>query len=160
MMNFTESLAGLSTCKRLKVGCAVIPPDLTEVVGIGYNGPAAGEMNDACRSAEGACGCIHAEANALIKVRSRAPLIMFTSRSPCEHCAGLILNNRSVAAVLYARPYRDPFGLKRIERAGVLAVSWEEAVPGIEVCLESHRAEGAEGLLPGWPVRLEGAGEA
>src|SRR5687768_6076870 len=67
---FTESLAGLSRCTRLRVGCVVIRPDFSEVLAVGYNGPPRGVPNDACRGGAGACGCIHCEANALVKINN------------------------------------------------------------------------------------------
>ena len=123
---FTQSLAGLSQCQRLRVGCTVVRPDLSEVVAIGYNGPPVGLPNDGCRSAEGNCGCVHAEANALLKLKVGTPgLVMITTDSPCEHCAGLILNaGGRVRAVAYARAYRDPAGLSRLVEGGVTVATW------------------------------------
>ena len=81
-------LASLSCCKRARVGCVVVPGDMTEVVAIGYNGPPAGEPNDSCRGTEGSCGCVHAEGNAVSKLRGGAGLVMVTTTLQCEHCAG------------------------------------------------------------------------
>jgi deoxycytidylate deaminase len=63
---FTESLASLSRCRRLRVGCVIIRPDFSEVLAVGYNGPPRGVPNDSCRDGAGVCGCIHCEANGLI----------------------------------------------------------------------------------------------
>lgn len=124
--DFTQNLAGLSQCQRLRVGCTVVRPDLSEVVAIGYNGPPAGLPNDGCRSSAGACGCVHAEANALLKLKVGTPgLILLATDSPCEHCAGLILNSGGrVRAVAYARAYRDPSGLNRLVEGGVTVATW------------------------------------
>jgi deoxycytidylate deaminase len=118
---FAHNLAELSTCKRLSVGCVIVTPSLGEVVGIGYNGPPRGTRNDQCRSGEGTCGCIHAEANALVKARAGDNLILFTTFSPCEHCAGLIVNSQKVKYLVFGLPYRDPVnGMKVLTQAGVI----------------------------------------
>lgn len=117
----------LSTCRRNKVGCVIVPTDLSRVCAIGYNGPAAGEDDEACRCEEGACGCIHAEANALVKMREPGSgFIIISTVSPCEHCAGLIINSKQVDWVLYDRPYRDTGGLARLLIAGIGAYQIEE----------------------------------
>lgn len=121
--NFAKELAELSTCKRLKVGCVVVDPELSGDMAIGYNGPPAGVSNDACRSEEGACGCIHGEANALIKLRtSKTGLVMFTTVSPCEHCAGLIINSRRIGYVIFQEAYRDDTGLELLFQSGIVVV--------------------------------------
>lgn len=120
-------LALLSRCSRRQVGAVVVPADLSSVLAIGYNGPPAGEPNDSCRGGEGACGCVHAEANALVKLSSeRSDLIVVTTLSPCEHCAGLLLNCGRVNAVLYDEEYRDSKGLDLLARRGVQVVKWRE----------------------------------
>ncbi len=128
---FTESLARLSYCQRLSVGCTLVPPDLSEVLAIGYNGPPSGVPNHSCRAAAGACGCVHAEANTIIKVRGRVSgLVMLTTHSPCEHCAGLIINSGSlVQAVVYGQAYRDPAGLDLLTRRGIQAIRVQSALP-------------------------------
>lgn len=109
---FTKSLAKLSNCQRLQVGCIIITLDLSEVLAIGYNGPASGVPNDSCRLKRGNCGCIHAEANALIKLKARANgLTLITTVCPCEHCAGLIVNSRRIDRIVYGDTYRDSMGL-------------------------------------------------
>lgn len=115
-----ESLARLSRCGRLRVGCVVVTSDMREVVAVGYNGPPAGVDNDACREGEGACGCVHAEANALVKLATRERgLTLMTTTSPCEHCAGLTVNSGKVSVVIYGGAYRDLSGLELLTNAGV-----------------------------------------
>ena len=102
-MNFTRLLASLSVCKRLSVGCVICPPDFTSVLAIGYNGPAAGLDNDSCTGIKDSCICVHAEANALIKLGSVQSLaILITTRVPCYHCAGLIVNSKKIKEVRFA----------------------------------------------------------
>ena len=130
---FTKNLSGLSTCRRpnSSIGCVVIPSDMSEVMAIGYNGPASGEDHMCCRGPEavGSCGCIHAEANALVKIKTRRRnLVMIVSLSPCEHCAGLIINNKSIAVVIYSSMYRDDSGLRRLDNAGIITLSLSKAL--------------------------------
>ncbi len=124
---FTEKLASLSCCRRLTVGCVVIPQDLSTILSIGYNGPPAGMSNDACRGQEGDCGCIHAEANALVKLKTReSGLVLLTSASPCEQCAGLILNSNRIAAIVYGQEYRNRLGPMLLRSAGLVVVTVEK----------------------------------
>jgi deoxycytidylate deaminase len=125
---FLDSLAGLSFCKRAQTAAIVLTPDLREVLAIGYNGPPAGRNNESCREVEGACGCIHAEANALVKLHSRASdLILLSSTSPCEHCAGLVINSGRIHAVIYLKEYRDRTGLVLLKEAEVVTLDLERA---------------------------------
>jgi deoxycytidylate deaminase len=74
---------------------------------------------------EGSCGCIHGEANALVKVRSReSGLILFTTNSPCPHCAGLIINSHRIGAVIYKTPYRLQDGVARLRAADIIVAEW------------------------------------
>jgi len=121
-----ESLADLSTCRRRRVGCVAVTADLTSVAAVGYNGPPAGLPNDSCREREGRCGCAHGEASALCKPRlPRTDLVLIVTTSPCESCAGLILNSGSVLAVLYRDEYRLTDGLDVLRAGGVVTARWE-----------------------------------
>lgn len=117
---FAMDLAELSNCKRSKVGCVLVTDDYSRVLAIGYNGPPAGESNDSCTSEEGDCGCVHAEANALVKLTLPCVgLKLITTRAPCRHCAGLIVNAKSVEEVYWVSPYRDGRGLFLLQQAGM-----------------------------------------
>lgn len=122
---FAEALASLSTCKRLQVGCVVVPKDFSKVHSIGYNGPPAGVDNDSCNGAQGGCGCVHAEANALIKLTDVSDALLITTRSPCPHCAGLIVNSRKISSVLWLHAYRNPEGLHTLAQAGISVLHYE-----------------------------------
>lgn len=121
-----ENLSALSTCHRLKVGCVIVPLDLSGIAAIGYNGVPAGEDNQGCTGEIGACRCIHAEANALIKFRGHNDCLLITTVSPCDHCAGLIINSGSIQAVIYTNEYRDVNGLLRLQSAGIITVAFEQ----------------------------------
>jgi deoxycytidylate deaminase len=123
---FTEELARLSTCKRACIGCTIINPDMTEVLAIGYNGPASGMRNNSCRGVEGKCGCAHAEGNAIAKLSAGKDLVMLCTTLQCEHCAALTVNSKKVGAVVYGVEYRDPAGRHLLQNCGILVVSATE----------------------------------
>src|SRR5712692_590657 len=56
-MRMAEELAKRSTCARLQVGTVITTHDLTQVLGIGYNGNARGLPNRCDTTTPGACGC-------------------------------------------------------------------------------------------------------
>lgn len=109
-------LAQLSTCKRAKVGCVVVPDDLSMVYSIGYNGPPAGEPNDSCTGEQGRCGCVHAEANAVVKLGPVTEAVLVCTTAPCLACAGLIVNCRKIHCVVYGLAYRDESGLELLRK--------------------------------------------
>src|SRR5205807_1100348 len=110
-MRMAEELAKRSTCLRLQVGTVITTPDLTQVLGIGYNGNARGLPNRCDSTTPGACGCIHSEMNAVIKAGAQLPgKVMFVSASPCVMCAKMAIN-ANVARDYYREDYRDPAGL-------------------------------------------------
>lgn len=118
-VNIGRLLANLSTCKRKKVSAVIFPTDCSRIYAIGYNGPSRGLPNDACTDAEGKCGCVHAEANALIKFDDGVarPSIMYVSIEPCQQCASMILNCNSVVGILFDEQYRERVGVDTIARA-------------------------------------------
>jgi dCMP deaminase len=124
-MRMAEELAKRSTCARLKVGSVIATSDLTQVLGIGYNGNARGLPN-ACDSTEpGRCGCVHSEANALLKAGAQIERkVMFVTAAPCVMCAKMIVNT-NVSRVHYRAAYRDPAGLTVLRQAGVETVHYD-----------------------------------
>ena len=118
-LRMAEELAKRSTCARLQVGTVITTPDLTQVVGIGFNGNARGLPNRCDSDEPGRCGCIHSEQNALIKAGAQLPgKVMFVTSSPCVMCAKMVVNC-NVAKVYYRTGYRDAAGLQVLEQAGV-----------------------------------------
>ncbi len=123
-MRMAEELAKRSTCARLQVGSVITTSDLTQVLGIGYNGNARGLPNRCDSSEPGNCGCLHSEQNALIKAGAQLPgKVMFVSASPCVMCAKMIIN-ANVGRVYYRQAYRDPAGLNVLRQAGVEVVQY------------------------------------
>lgn len=128
-MTMAEVIAGLSTCRRRAVGALLIAPDFSEVLAIGYNGPPAGVDHDRCTGERRTCGCIHAEANVLVKARRHADrdLILLVTRQPCVGCAGLIVNSRCVSLVVWGEPSSaGAEGLALLYLAGVAHAGIEE----------------------------------
>ncbi len=123
---FAESLAKLSTCKRAAVGCVIVPADYSAVYAIGYNGQPSGEPHDAClRDLPGQCGCVHAEANALVKLGDVRDATLISTTAPCLACAGLIINSKKIERVLYRSTYRTSAGMLLLERQGIPCVPFQ-----------------------------------
>lgn len=119
--DFAKDLSSLSTCRRASVGCVIVTPTLTEVLSVGYNGPPAGVSNDSCRADIGECGCVHSESNALVKLKTeKSSLLLICTTSPCERCAGLIVNCGRVSEVLYVDEYRDLTGVGLLRECGII----------------------------------------
>ena len=124
-MRMAEELAKRSTCARSSVGTVIATGDLTQVLGIGYNGNARGLANRCDSPEPGRCGCIHSEANALIKAGASTPgKVVFVTLSPCVMCAKMIVNS-NVARVYYREAYRDPAGVEVLRQGGVEAVRYD-----------------------------------
>jgi len=64
-MRMAEELAKRSTCSRSQVGSVITTGDLTQVLGIGYNGNARGLPNRCDTTTPGACGCFVAGSKVL-----------------------------------------------------------------------------------------------
>ena len=124
-MRMAEELAKRSTCARSQVGSVIATGDLTQVLGIGYNGNARGLPNACDGNEPGRCGCLHSEANALIKAGAQVDdKVMFVTTSPCVMCAKMIVNS-NVRRVYYRTTYRDQAGLEVLRRAGVEACPYD-----------------------------------
>lgn len=127
-MRFAMLVSGRSTCVRtnsagklMKVGCAIVDDEFRRVLACGYNGNAA-KLPNACDSNEpGKCGCIHAEANAVVScVESRATKkIVFCTHLPCEACAKLLIQLGGVKKVYYLQDYRIKRGLELLQHVGI-----------------------------------------
>lgn len=123
-VNFLELLRLRSECGRTKQSCLVTDGDHSAIYCFGYNGRGRKESNG-CSSEPGKCGCVHAETNALVKIRTeRSDLRMYCTQSPCELCARLIVNTRQFVLVTYLEEYRDPAGIQVLERGGVMCRKW------------------------------------
>ena len=119
LMKFAILLSTRSTCGRLRVGCIITSSDFQQVYSYGYNGNARGFPNKCDSSEPGRCGCIHAEANALIKcpIMDKQKVI-FITQSPCKMCAKMIVNS-GASHVYYFSDYRSDEGLEVLLRGNI-----------------------------------------
>jgi dCMP deaminase len=125
-MRMAQELAKRSTCARNQVGTVIASPDLSQVLGVGYNGNARGLPNRCDSTEPGKCGCIHSEQNALIKAGAQLPgKVMFVTTSPCVMCAKMTINT-NVVRVFYRDPYRDAAGLDVLRQGGVEVVHYDQ----------------------------------
>lgn len=119
IMDFAMGLTRRSTCKRAQFSCVITSEDMTQIYGFGYNGTAKGFSHDDCTGEEGRCNCVHAEVNALIKVRVNDPhKVVFVTGQPCVTCAKAIINS-GASKVYYRSAYRSNEGLDLIAKAGI-----------------------------------------
>lgn len=122
LMGFAGLLSQRGTCARLRVGCIIASGDGTRIYSYGYNGNAR-KFPNMCDSAEpGKCGCIHAEANALIKVSVSDPgKVIYCTSMPCKMCAKMIVNS-GASAVYYREAYRLSEGRAVLAKARIRMV--------------------------------------
>ena len=96
-----------SSDPKVKVGAAILDHH-HRVVGIGYNGRAAGEPNERESLEQGESGYIHAEVNALLSAHWQGEAhTLYLTHAPCAACARLIVNSRRITRVLYVTPYEE-----------------------------------------------------
>ena len=108
MMGCAHLMALRSTCVRLQVGCVITDPGMTTIYSVGYNGNYRGGPNACDTTDVGGCGCLHAEDNALVKLKTEtSALVLFTTHSPCPACAKRVANQGNITSVYYATEYRD-----------------------------------------------------
>ncbi len=121
-MSFAIIVAKRSTCSRRQVGCVITTKDYRRVLSIGYNGNASGLYNS-CDKPENseACGCIHAEENAIISCYESpyTPKILFTTVYPCKMCAKRIIQLGGVFWVFYHKDYHDNKAGEILKCAGI-----------------------------------------
>lgn len=112
---------------KVRVGACILDKH-NRVVGVGYNGRAAGESNERESLAHGASGFIHAEVNALLAANWNGEgHTLYVTHEPCSVCARLIVNSRRVGRVVFATPYREtarveaglPSGAEILQAAGI-----------------------------------------
>ena len=108
----------------MAVGCVITSTDYRKVLAVGYNGNATGLANGCDSSEAGACGCLHAEENAVINcdVPRDTPKIVFTTHSPCVMCAKRLINLGGIQQVRYAELYRDQQPLDLLDSVGIRVI--------------------------------------
>lgn len=134
-------LANLATCARRKVGCIIVDNN-GKVMSTGYNGVAKGIQHctnhNKCpganfKSGSGLdlCSAIHAEQNALLQCRNVNSIhTIYTTSSPCMHCAKLIANTSCKRIV-----FIDKYGNEPLEYLSNIGIELIEIV--LDPILES-----------------------
>lgn len=120
-MDMATTIAKLSHCNRLKVGCVIVTTDNRVV--IGYNGTPPGADN-ICEDEHNQTipSVIHAEANALLKMKGANETCegatLFVTTAPCQSCAEQIVDAK-IEHVYYHNMYRSSTGVDWLEKHGV-----------------------------------------
>lgn len=128
MLRIAAILSHRSTCRRARVGAVVTDSEHLQILGIGYNGSARGLRNGCESDTPGACGCVHAELNALLKAPGAQPdKWLFTTHSPCISCARAIANS-GITHVIYLGAYRDASGIALLEQVGIAVAQHRDAL--------------------------------
>ncbi len=129
-MTLATALARRSSCQRLAVGCAIVSEDNTQVLAVGYNGNAAGLANHCDSDQAGACGCLHAEENAVIHCGAprEQPKVVICTHLPCPACAKRIINLGGVRRVVYGFDYRIRTGAELLARVGIVVHAFTDDV--------------------------------
>jgi deoxycytidylate deaminase len=132
-MKTAESIARRSTCLRtnsagelMQVGCVIATPDFRKILAWGYNGNAAGLPNECDSTTPGACGCIHAEANAVVNCDSprATEKLVFCTHLPCVNCfvSGTLVSSPSRIQRAYRRWYEGSV-FRVVTRHGEITVT-------------------------------------
>jgi dCMP deaminase len=125
-MVFAAEMAKRATCDRLQVGAVFADAKLERILCAGYNGGHAGGPNGCDTLEPGACGCIHAEINALTKSRDDLHgSVCFVTHSPCKICAKVLVN-RGVSAVVYLNDYRSDEGIRILRDSGITVSKYQD----------------------------------
>lgn len=144
-MTMSDTIGSRSKCCRAQVGCVIVSED-QEVIGAGYNGPAAeypadGSCSNWCPRGRGEggtgnvydnCPSSHAEANCIVRCdysRIRGATA-YVSRSSCLTCAKLLASAgifRLVHRVTEDDLHRDPDGVEEfLRKCGVEVERWND----------------------------------
>jgi len=127
--NIAQLVAERSTCGRLSVGALLASEG--RIISMGYNGAPAGMPHcdeSVCYpgSEEPCTRTVHAEANAIAFAARKGieteGATLYTTHSPCNECAKLIIN-AGIKRMIYWEEYRDPAPLVMLEEAGV---DWDQ----------------------------------
>jgi len=110
-----------SRATRAKVGCIIWDMKRRTIVSLGYNGTPEGEDNEMERDNVTLDTVVHAEMNALRKLRwweRRKHLVLFITHAPCKRCAEMIVKSR-IRKVYYLDNYGAPSGLEHLRAHAV-----------------------------------------
>ena len=133
-MQAAEIFAGMSSARRLHVGCIIVKDD--RIISIGYNGMPSGWDNN-CEDVvtptlpyvqgDGPTlktkpEVLHAETNAIAKLarssESGLGSVLFVTHAPCIDCAKLIYQS-GISKVYYRNQYRNTEGIDFLIKCNV-----------------------------------------
>lgn len=122
----SRAYGATSYARRLQVGAVIVDQTTDQPVSIGWNGTAPGQPNicefeDDNGNLVSHEGVIHAEINAMRKLRSRHNkelLSLFVSHSPCPDCAKEIVRS-GIKQVFFYERYRLNEGMLILLDAGI-----------------------------------------
>jgi len=115
-VDVVKRLARNSRATRAKVGCVIWDMKRRTIVSLGYNGTPEGEDNQMELDNVTLDTVVHAEMNALRKLRwweLRKHLVLFVTHAPCKRCAEMIVKHR-IRKVYYLDNYGAPSGLEHL----------------------------------------------
>ena len=120
-IQFAETIARRSTCKRLAVGTVITTTDYRKVLAVGYNGNASGLANTCDREEPGNCGCLHSEENAVINCDAprETKKFVFVTHLPCVACAKRLINLGNVDKIVYRNSYRNMDAVDLLRSVGI-----------------------------------------
>jgi len=127
-IQFAETIALRSTCKRLSVGTVITTTDYRKVLAVGYNGNASGLVNTCDRDEPGNCGCLHSEENAVINCDAPREIkkFVFVTHLPCAACAKRLINLGNVEKIIYKNSYRKTDSIKILKSVGIEVHQFED----------------------------------
>jgi deoxycytidylate deaminase len=129
-MDLAKSIAKRSTCSRKNVGTVITSVDHRKVLSVGYNGNASG-LHNGCDSpdAQGLCGCIHSENNAIINCDAPrgTEKYVYVTLLPCKMCAKALINLGNIKTVFYWEDYRDKTSLELFKQVGIEVIKMGDA---------------------------------
>lgn len=123
-----------SADSKVQVGACLLD-HFNRVVGVGYNGRAAGEPNERESLDQGLSGFIHAEVNALLAANWNGEAhTLYVTHEPCATCARLVVNSRRVRRVVYVTSYTEqvrqdaglPSGAEILIAADIIVERWSD----------------------------------
>ena len=135
-MEKARLIARRSTCRRKQVG-AILVRNWREIAS-GYVGAPSGfghcsQQN--CSLHKPCTRTVHAEANAIAwSAREGIPTFgsaMYTTLSPCNECAKLIIN-AGIQSVIFDELYRDQKPLVLLKMAGITVHKWSDIYAQLE----------------------------
>lgn len=121
---FTEMailMSHRSSCMKKAVGAVLVRDN--RIIACGYNGVLSKEQHSKGLAADGTTHTVHAEVNIIAFCAKygipTADTVLYTTLSPCEKCAEMIIQ-AGITQVIYIEEYRDDTGLNKLRENDIL----------------------------------------